>query len=79
MQAKKIFQVLGAPLPDPQWPSADGDGVTGPWKQPLPPLQNSGYAPYTKRVLLIHPSFGILRRELIDLVKEQPPRRIMTS
>ena len=64
-----MFRALSALLPRPQWPPADEDGAPESPKQPLSLLQNSAYAPDTKRVLLIRPSFIILLWEFIDLVK----------
>ena len=43
----KIFRVLGALPPDPQWPPVDKSGAPRPQKHPLPPLLISGCAPDT--------------------------------
>ena len=54
------------------WPIKAFDGWGRGFQTPEtapPPLQISGYAPNTKRVLLILPSFRILQWEVIELVK----------
>ena len=48
LQKNNIFRVLGALPPSPQWPPVE---LPKPPKQSLVPLQISGYAPDTKRVL----------------------------
>ena len=57
---------MEAPPPDPRRMGAE---LPNPPKQPVPLLQISGYAPDTKRVLLILPSFRILQWEVIEPAK----------
>ena len=61
LQKNKIFRVLGAPPSDCQRPPADEGGAARIPNTAPPPLQISGYAPDTRRVLLILPSFRILQ------------------
>ena len=66
LQKNKIFLVLRALPPKPQWPLAE---LSDPQTQPLSPLQISDYAPDTRRALLILPSSRILQRKVIELAK----------
>ena len=59
-QNKPNFIVLGGLPPDHLTALADGGGAPTPPKEPFP-LQVSGYAPDTKRVLHILPRFRILQ------------------
>ena len=61
LQKNNIFRELRAPPLDPQWPPEGRGEVPKHRKQLLPLSQISGYAPDTKRVLLILPSFRILQ------------------
>ena len=61
----KIFlRVLGALIPDPNGLRRSSQTLR---TQSLSPLQNSGYAPDPRRVLLILPSFRFLQWEIIKL------------
>ena len=62
----KNFRVLMALPPDPQWPPAE---LPNSRTQSPSPLQISCYAPDTRRVLLILPSFRILQLDVIELAK----------
>ena len=61
--------MLLAPPPEPQWSPVDGRRSFQIPETAPTPLQISGYAPDTKRALLILPSFKILQWEVIEMAK----------
>ena len=66
LQKNKLFRVLGAVPPGPQWLPAE---LPDPRTQPLPQCRFLVAHPNTKSVLLIFPSFRTLQWAVVELTK----------